>query len=249
MESQKITDSRNGPSRRRYEDACGTAHALDLIGERWALLVMRELMLGPKRFSDIRADLPGISANVLTQRLEGLEDAGIVTRQRLEPPASGQVYALTEWGQQARPIMGAMGRWASRSPGARPRSAFQRRLADAVLPGDGPAGADEGGRRLHRLSAGPGELRRHGRSRHARSGPRRSGGLRPDLRGRSGDHRRRRLWRRAARRAGAAGRARDRGRPRARRALRHPVSVAAEGDEAWQHEGLSRGRPLRAKRA
>jgi DNA-binding HxlR family transcriptional regulator len=124
MESQKITETKNGPSRRRYEDACGTAHAMDLIGERWALLVMRELMLGPKRFSDIRADLPGISANVLTQRLEGLEKAGILTRQRLDPPASGQVYALTEWGQQARPIMGAMGRWATRSPGHDPGQHF-----------------------------------------------------------------------------------------------------------------------------
>jgi DNA-binding HxlR family transcriptional regulator len=124
MESQKITDSKNGPSRRRYEDACGTAHAMDLIGERWALLVMRELMLGPKRFSDIRADLPGISANVLTQRLEGLEEAGIVVRRRLDPPASGQVYALSEWGLQARPIMGAMGRWATRSPGHDPGQHF-----------------------------------------------------------------------------------------------------------------------------
>ena len=89
MKLQKLTDSRNGPSRRSYEDACGAAHALDLVGERWALLVMRELMLGPKRFSDIRADLPGISANVLTQRLEGLEAAGVVVRRRLPPPASG----------------------------------------------------------------------------------------------------------------------------------------------------------------
>jgi DNA-binding HxlR family transcriptional regulator len=124
MESQEITTSKNGSSRRRYEDACGTAHALDLIGERWALLVMRELMLGPKRFSDIRADLPGISANVLTQRLEGLEEVGIVTRQRLDPPASGQVYALTEGGQLARPIMGALGRWATRSPGHDPGQHF-----------------------------------------------------------------------------------------------------------------------------
>jgi len=92
------------------------AHALDLIGERWALLVMRELMLGPKRFRDIRADLPGISANTLTQRLEGLEDAGLVTRRLLPPPASAQVYELTEWGYQSKPIMGALGRWATRSP-------------------------------------------------------------------------------------------------------------------------------------
>jgi len=120
----KLTDSRNCPSRRRYDDACGTAHALDLIGERWALLVMRELMLGPKRFSDIRADLPGISANTLTQRLEGLEQAGIVIREQLPPPAPGQVYALTEWGYQSKPIMGALGRWATRSPGHDPSQHF-----------------------------------------------------------------------------------------------------------------------------
>jgi DNA-binding HxlR family transcriptional regulator len=114
----------HGPSRRRYEDGCGTAHGLDLIGERWALLIMRELMLGPKRFSDIRADLPGISANTLTQRLEGLEKAGLVVREKLPPPASGQVYALTEWGYQAKPVMGALGRWATRSPGHDPRQHF-----------------------------------------------------------------------------------------------------------------------------
>ena len=116
MALDNLTDSRNGPSRRRYDDACGTAHALDLIGERWALLVMRELMLGPKRFSDIRADLPGISANTLTQRLEGLESVGLVRRRRLPPPASTQVYELTQWGYEAEPIIQTMGRWATRSP-------------------------------------------------------------------------------------------------------------------------------------
>jgi DNA-binding HxlR family transcriptional regulator len=116
MELEKITDSRQVVSRRRYDDACGTAHALDLIGERWALLVMRELMLGPKRFRDIRADLPGISANVLTQRLEGLEESGLVVRRRLPPPASTQVYELTPWGYEAEPIVQHLGRWATRSP-------------------------------------------------------------------------------------------------------------------------------------
>src|SRR4028118_467427 len=95
MELQKITSS---PGRRRYDDACGTAHALDLVGERWALLVMRELMLGPKRFSDLRGDLPGISANVLTQRLEGLEQSGLLVRKRLPPPANAQGYELRGWG-------------------------------------------------------------------------------------------------------------------------------------------------------
>ena len=116
MESQKVTDSQHGPSRRSYDDACGTAHALDLIGERWALLVMRELMLGPKRFRDIRADLPGISANTLTQRLEGLEATGLVVRRKLPPPAPAQVYELTQWGYEAEPIIQTTGRWATRSP-------------------------------------------------------------------------------------------------------------------------------------
>lgn len=89
---------------------------MDLVGERWALLVIRELMFGPKRFSDLRADLPGISANVLTQRLEGLEAAGILTRRKLPPPTPVQVYELTDWGRETEPIFQALGRWAARSP-------------------------------------------------------------------------------------------------------------------------------------
>ncbi|MET1111071.1 MAG: winged helix-turn-helix transcriptional regulator [Allosphingosinicella sp.] len=116
MKLQKVTDSGRSGAKRRYDDACGTAHALDLIGERWALLVMRELMLGPKRFGDIRSDLPGISANVLTQRLEGLEAAGLLVRRRLPPPASTQVYELTPWGYEAEPIIQSLGKWAARSP-------------------------------------------------------------------------------------------------------------------------------------
>jgi len=77
---------------------------------------MRELMLGPKRFSDLRADLPGISANVLTQRLEGLEAAGVLARRKLPPPAGAQVYELTPWGYESEPIFQALGRWAARSP-------------------------------------------------------------------------------------------------------------------------------------
>lgn len=118
MSLEKIT-KQAGP--RRYNDACGAAHALDLVGERWALLVMRELMLGPKRFSDLKADLAGISANVLTQRLEGLEAAGIVLRRKLPPPAAAQVYELTPWGYEAEPIFQVLGRWAARSPSHDPR--------------------------------------------------------------------------------------------------------------------------------
>jgi len=113
MKLQKITKKEK---QRHYEDACGIAHALDLVGERWALLVMRELLFGPKRFSDLRESLPGISANVLTQRLEGLESAGLLMKRKLPPPAASQVYELTDWGYESEPVIRSMGRWAARSP-------------------------------------------------------------------------------------------------------------------------------------
>ena len=116
MKSEKITNEASAPRERRYDDACGTALALEFIGERWTLLIMRELVFGPRRFGEIRANLPGISANVLTQRLESLEDAGIVRRFRLPSPANVQVYDLTEWGREAAPLMREMARWATRSP-------------------------------------------------------------------------------------------------------------------------------------
>ena len=91
------------------------AHGMELLGDRWALFVVRELMLGPRRFGDLRADLPGISANVLTQRLTELEANGILVRRKLPPPASVQVYELTDWGYEAEPIVQELGRWAARS--------------------------------------------------------------------------------------------------------------------------------------
>lgn len=129
MKLKKVTKKmKDGPSEgrtwRHYEDACAAAHALDLVGERWALLVMRELMLGPRRFGDLRESLPGISANVLTQRLEGLEVAGVLRRRKLPPPASVQVYELTEWGYESEPIFQALGRWAARSPAHDPTLPF-----------------------------------------------------------------------------------------------------------------------------
>ncbi|MDB4992791.1 MAG: transcriptional regulator [Myxococcaceae bacterium] len=101
---------------RWYDDACGAAHALELVGERWALLVVRELMFGARRFGEIREGLPGISANVLTQRLAGLEAAGIVVRRQLPSPANAHVYELTPWGYESEPIFQTLGRWAARSP-------------------------------------------------------------------------------------------------------------------------------------
>ena len=116
MKLQKLTNSRQKEEKRRYEDACGLAHALDLLGERWGMLVLRELAYGPRRFSELRADLTGISANVLTQRLTELEDRGLVRKTKLPPPASVQVYEATEWGLEAIPMIASLGRWAARSP-------------------------------------------------------------------------------------------------------------------------------------
>jgi DNA-binding HxlR family transcriptional regulator len=99
--------------KRNYGDSCGIARALDLVGERWTLLVVRELVLGPKRFTDLRAGLPGISADVLSQRLRELEVAGIVVRRTLPPPAAARVYELTDWGRELEPALQALGRWGS----------------------------------------------------------------------------------------------------------------------------------------
>ncbi|WP_439502313.1 winged helix-turn-helix transcriptional regulator [Aminobacter ciceronei] len=101
---------------RSYDDGCATAHALDLIGERWALLVVRELLFGPKRFTDLRTDLRTISPNVLTQRLEALEATGIVRRRKLPPPAASWIYELTEWGSELEDTIVTLGKWAARSP-------------------------------------------------------------------------------------------------------------------------------------
>ena len=101
---------------RSYADPCGVARGLDLVGERWALLIVRELLFGPRRFTDLRAGLPGASPNVLSQRLDDLESAGIVHRRRLAAPAASWVYDLTVWGRELEDVLIAMGRWGSQSP-------------------------------------------------------------------------------------------------------------------------------------
>ncbi|MET0762341.1 MAG: winged helix-turn-helix transcriptional regulator [Thermoleophilaceae bacterium] len=101
---------------RTYGDPCGIARALDVVGERWALLVVRELLLGPKRFTDLRAGLPNLSPDVLSQRLRELEADGLVTRRRLPPPAGSKVYELTERGLELEPVILALGRWGTSVP-------------------------------------------------------------------------------------------------------------------------------------
>ena len=101
---------------RSYRDLCGIARALDVVGERWALLVVRELLFGPKRFADLHRGLPGMSQNVLTHRLRELEDSGLLARRRALPPAAGLVYELTHRGRDLEPVLLALGRWGSPLP-------------------------------------------------------------------------------------------------------------------------------------
>jgi DNA-binding HxlR family transcriptional regulator len=103
-------------TKRSYGEACRFAYALDLVGERWALLVVRELLLGPKRFTDLRAGLPHASPNILSERLRELEQAGVLHRRKLPPPAASQVYELTEWGKELEPVVTQLGAWGARSP-------------------------------------------------------------------------------------------------------------------------------------
>jgi DNA-binding HxlR family transcriptional regulator len=115
MKLENRTSAENQTEKRWYDDACGTAFAMELVGERWSLLIVRELMYGGRRFGDLRASLTGISANVLTQRLAGLEEAGILQRRKLPPPASVQVYELTPWGYSSERAIQELGRWAVQS--------------------------------------------------------------------------------------------------------------------------------------
>jgi DNA-binding HxlR family transcriptional regulator len=101
---------------RTYGDRCGVARALDVVGERWALLIVRELVLGPKRFSDLRGGLPRVAPDVLSQRLRELEGAGVLRRTTLPPPSGARVYELTEWGQELEPLVIGLGAWGSRAP-------------------------------------------------------------------------------------------------------------------------------------
>jgi DNA-binding HxlR family transcriptional regulator len=102
--------------KRSYGEACRFAYALDLVGERWALLVVRELLLGPKRFTDLRAGLSHASSNILSERLRDLEQNGVIQRRKLPPPAASTVYELTEWGRELEPIVTKLGAWGARSP-------------------------------------------------------------------------------------------------------------------------------------
>jgi DNA-binding HxlR family transcriptional regulator len=132
---------------RTYGQYCGLARALDLVGERWALLVVRELLLGPRRFTDLLAGLPGVSTNVLATRLRQLERAGVVARRTLPPPAASSVYELTGYGRAIEPAVAALGRWGAaslgeRQPGQPLRSHWLALALKAFFHGDRAAGPD-----------------------------------------------------------------------------------------------------------
>lgn len=143
------------PTTRSYHDLCPIARALDVVGERWALLVVRELLLGPQRFSDLRGALPGVSSNLLTDRLRELEARGVVRRRLLPPPAGSSVYELTDRGHRLEAVLDALGEWGAgelppadgslsatavllflrgslRANPAAPSGTFRLRLADRV---------------------------------------------------------------------------------------------------------------------
>jgi DNA-binding HxlR family transcriptional regulator len=133
---------------KRYEQYCPMAHALDLVGDRWALLVIRELMHGPKRYTDLVDRLPGIGTNILAVRLRDLEEHGVVTRRTLPPPAASKVYELTDYGRELRPAMRELALWGARSlgPPADKGELFDGWLAnamDVVLASRAPSGRFE----------------------------------------------------------------------------------------------------------
>ncbi|GGZ32839.1 winged helix-turn-helix transcriptional regulator [Streptomyces poonensis] len=113
------------PRRRSYDQYCSAARALDVIGDRWTLLIVRELLAGPRRYTDLHADLPGVSTDVLASRLKDMERDGLTTRRRLPPPGAAYVYELTDRGRQLLPVLQALGEWGAGVLG-------ERRETDAV---------------------------------------------------------------------------------------------------------------------
>ncbi|WP_093929663.1 helix-turn-helix domain-containing protein [Streptomyces sp. ok210] len=111
--------------RRSYDQFCATARALDSVGDRWTLLIVRELLAGPRRYTDLHADLPGVSTDVLASRLKDMEQSGLATRRRLPPPAAASVYELTERGHGLLPVLAALAEWGAPAIG-------ERRPTDAV---------------------------------------------------------------------------------------------------------------------
>lgn len=123
--SNVLSRLRRMSPRRSYDQYCSAARALDLVGDRWTLLIVRELLAGPRRYTDLHADLPGVSTDVLASRLKDMERDGLTTRRRLPPPGAAYVYELTGRGRQLLPVLQALGSWGEAELG-------ERRPTDAV---------------------------------------------------------------------------------------------------------------------
>lgn len=129
---------------RKYDDPCGIARGLNAVGERWALLLVRELVFGPKRFTDLHHGLPAASQNVLSQRLRELEESGVVRRRRLGPPTATWVYELTAWGRDLEPVLFQLARWGSRGPLASGNELSADALMFALKTSFAPEAAQDG---------------------------------------------------------------------------------------------------------
>jgi DNA-binding HxlR family transcriptional regulator len=146
-------------TRRTYGDGCAIAHGLDLVGERWALLVVRELLLGPKRFTDLKKGLPNASPNVISERLRELEQSGVIRRDKLPPPAGSRVYELTPWGRELEDLVVSLGRWAARSPAGLPAGPVSADSMVLALRTRFDAGAANGLRASYELRLGEDRFR------------------------------------------------------------------------------------------
>ena len=144
--------------KRTYGDVCGVARALDLVGERWSLMIVRELLLGPKRFTDLRTGLPSLGPDVLSQRMRDLTAAGIVRKSKLPPPAAAQVYELTDLGARLEPVVMALGDFGAHlplEPGCELRMSFDSHLLSLRTLFDAARAGDFSARIALRLDGGP----------------------------------------------------------------------------------------------
>lgn len=119
--------------KRSYKQYCAIAYALDVVGERWTLLIVRELLTGPKRFTDLLNNLRGLGTNLLSARLKEMEETGILERRTLPPPAASSVYELTELGAELEPVIRALHRWGGLTMEAEPQAGDYFRPGWAVL--------------------------------------------------------------------------------------------------------------------
>jgi len=158
--------------RRSYDQYCPLSRALDVVGERWTILIIRELLAGPRRYTDLHADLPGVSTDVLATRLKEMEQDGLITRRRLAPPAAAAVYELTPRGQDLLPALTLLADWgAADLTERRPTDALRahwfaipllRQLAELAAPCEGTVDVQLDGGTFHIVINGAGPSYAHG---------------------------------------------------------------------------------------